>query len=134
MIIEWLIIITMIIVTFGLLGTQIAIYVAKSEWLRQRRLRKEYPDLCKGMWGEGKPINKEWRDEVLKETEILKESEDRFQEGEDEIAETFDSADEAIKALATTDIPPATKKAYEALKRNNYENPGKEPPFWPNDY
>ena len=53
-------------------------------------------------------------------TEILKESEDRYQTGEDEIAETFDSADEAIKALATTDIPPATKKAYEALKRNNY--------------
>ena len=40
----------------------------------------------------------------------------------------------AVRLLATTDIPPATKKAYEALKRNNYENPGKEPPFWPNDY
>ena len=39
-----------------------------------------------------------------------------------------------VKVLATTEIPPATKKAYEALKRNNYENPGKEPPFWPNDY
>ena len=84
-------------------------------------------------------------------TEILKESEDRYQTGEDEIAETFDSADEAaasflrsmtvrvdrdvskgelvsrkelvrwmlqggdpdddvVKVLATTDIPPATKR------------------------
>ena len=32
-------------------------------------------------------------------TEILKESEDRYQPGEDEIAETFDSADEAAASF-----------------------------------
>ena len=51
MIIEWLIIITMIVVTFGLLGWQIATCVAKSEWQRQRRLRKEDPDLWRAMHG-----------------------------------------------------------------------------------
>ena len=67
-------------------------------------------------------------------TEILKESEDRYQPGEDEIAETFDSADAAIKALATTEIPPATKKAYEALQKTDYKSDGGINTFWPNDY
>ena len=51
MIIEWLIIITMIIVTFGLLGWQIATCVAKSEWQNKRRLRREQPDWWRSMYG-----------------------------------------------------------------------------------
>ena len=49
--IEWLIIIIMLIVTFGLLGTQIAIYVAQSEWQNKRRLRREQPDWWRSMYG-----------------------------------------------------------------------------------
>ena len=36
--------------------------------------------------------------------EILKESEDRYQTGEDEIAETFDSADEAASFLRSVTV------------------------------
>ena len=52
--------------------------------------------------GNKRPINAEWRAMVSKETEILKESEDRYQPGEDEIAETYDSAKEATDSMLRT--------------------------------
>ena len=99
------IIIGMVAVTVVFLGGQSAWYFIQ-DWQCTRRFRREYPDLCKGMWGEGKPINKEWRDKVLKEeAEILKEEKDHYQDGEDEIAETYDSADEAVDDLQRKCFP-----------------------------
>ena len=71
---------------------------ARKEAAEMEAWRKEF-ELEKG---NKRPINAEWRAMVSKETEILKESEDRYQPGEDEIAETYDSAKEATDSMLRT--------------------------------
>ena len=101
---DWVVVVGLFAAIVGFLGGLIIFYSVKS-WLLSRRFHREILDVCKSISGEGKPINEEWRAMVSKEIEILKEEKDHYQDGEDEIAETYDSADEAVDDLQRKCFP-----------------------------